>query len=92
MGKDIIKELNMASREEVVVFLKSLWVEKPLPCPQCGGKLDYLPQKAKKKATAIVSVLIVERFIKQSISYTIYLMNKFRFSSRSISCLLIDAQ
>ncbi len=45
---DIIKELHMQSRDEVVAFLKSLWGEHPQPCPLCGGELDYLHKKAKK--------------------------------------------
>lgn len=48
MGKNIFKELNMKTREEVVIFLKSLWSEKPLSCPLCNGKLDYMHKKAKK--------------------------------------------
>ncbi|MBE5959607.1 MAG: hypothetical protein E7254_12195 [Lachnospiraceae bacterium] len=35
-------------RDEVVRFLKSLWNEKPQPCPFCGGELDFLHKKAKK--------------------------------------------
>ncbi len=38
----------MKNRNEVVSFLKSLWNEKPMPCPICGGKLDFLHKKAKK--------------------------------------------
>lgn len=40
--------MKMKSRDEVVVFLKSLWAENPQPCPICGGKLDFLHKKAKK--------------------------------------------
>ena len=46
--KDILNKLKMDSREEAVSFLKSLWSEKPQPCPLCGGKLDFLHKKAKK--------------------------------------------
>ena len=45
---DIIKKLNMRSREELVAFLKSMWSETPKPCPLCGGELDNLHKKAKK--------------------------------------------
>ena len=45
---DCIEKLNMNRRDEVVAFLKSLWSEKPVPCPLCGGELDYFHQKAKK--------------------------------------------
>ena len=36
MEKDILNKLKMDSREEAVSFLKSLWSEKPQPCPLCG--------------------------------------------------------
>ena len=49
MEKEILAKLNMDSREDAVNFLKSLWNEAPQPCPQCGGELDYLHKKAKKK-------------------------------------------
>ncbi len=45
---DIFQELNIANRDEAVSFLKSLWAEKPQPCPICGGELNYLHKKAKK--------------------------------------------
>ena len=45
---DIYQELNMANRDEAVIFLKSLICENPQPCPICGGKLDFLHKKAKK--------------------------------------------
>ena len=48
MEQDVLCELKMKSREEVVVFLKSLWSEKPQPCRICGGNLDFLHKKAKK--------------------------------------------
>lgn len=48
MEKEILSELNMTDRDEVVSFLKSLWSEKPQPCPRCGGKLDFMHKKAKK--------------------------------------------
>lgn len=46
--KDIYHELHLKNREDVVLFLKSLWREEPMACPVCGGKLDYLHKKAKK--------------------------------------------
>ena len=51
METDILKELNMKTRDDAVIFLKSLLIEKPLPCPLCSGKLDYLHKKAKKSNT-----------------------------------------
>lgn len=48
MQKDVIKDLQMNNRDDVVSFLKSLWQEKPQCCPKCGGELDYLHKKAKK--------------------------------------------
>jgi len=48
MEQDVLREFKMKNREEVVVFLKSLWGEKPQPCPICGGRLDFLHKKAKK--------------------------------------------
>ena len=48
MREDILKELKMSSRDEAIRFLKSLWNEKPQPCPLCGEKLDFLHKKAKK--------------------------------------------
>ena len=48
MGKDILTEYKMNSRDEAVKFLKSLWLETPQSCPLCGGKLDFLHKKTKK--------------------------------------------
>lgn len=48
MEKDVLKDLGMSSRDEVIRFLKSLWTEQPADCPKCGGKLDYMHKKAKK--------------------------------------------
>ncbi len=48
MEKEILKELHMSTREEAVKFLKSLWTEQPMPCPICGGTLDFQHKKAKK--------------------------------------------
>ncbi len=48
MEKDVLNELKFTSREEALIFLKNLWSEAPMPCPLCGGELDYLHKKAKK--------------------------------------------
>ena len=48
MKNEIYQHLNMNDRDEVVGFLKSLWLEKPQDCPLCNGKLNYLHKKAKK--------------------------------------------
>ncbi len=48
MGNNILDELHMSTRDEVVSFLKSLWSDNPKPCPLCSGKLDYMHKKAKK--------------------------------------------
>ena len=62
MEKEILAKLNMDSREEAVSFLKSLWNEAPQPCPQCGGKLDYLHKKAKKSSCDWICTVCGERF------------------------------
>jgi uncharacterized Zn finger protein len=48
MEQDVLRELRMESRDAAVAFLKSLWAERPQPCPRCGGTLDFLHRKAKK--------------------------------------------
>ncbi len=48
MEQDVLRQFHMASREEALVFLKSLWNENPMPCALCGGRLDFLHKKAKK--------------------------------------------
>lgn len=48
MEKDVLEELGMENRDEVVIFLKRLWTGKPTNCPKCGGALDYMHKKAKK--------------------------------------------
>ena len=62
MEKDILNKLKMNSREEAVIFLKSLWSELPQPCPLCGGRLDFLHKKAKKKPArrAVRAVFIAD--------------------------------
>ena len=62
MEKDIIAELKMNNRDEVVIFLKSLWRENPQPCPLCGGKLDYFHKKAKKSNCDWICTVCGERY------------------------------
>ena len=44
----VLKELNMKSRNEVLLFLKKLWNEEKVACPICGNELEILHKKAKK--------------------------------------------
>lgn len=62
MEKDILTKLKMDSREEAVKFLKSLWFETPQPCLLCGGKLDFLHQKAKKSNCDWICTVCGERY------------------------------
>jgi len=62
MGNDILKKLNVNSRDEAVRFLKSLWCEAPQPCPICNGKLDFLHKKAKKSNCDWICTACGERF------------------------------
>lgn len=62
MEKDILNKLKMSSRDEAVNFLKSLWNERPQPCPLCGGKLDYLHKKAKKSNCDWICTVCGERY------------------------------
>ena len=62
MEKDILNKFKMNSRNEAVVFLKSLWAEKPQPCPLCGGKLDYLHKKVKKSNCDWICTACGERY------------------------------
>lgn len=43
-----LKELNMKSRAEVLIFLKKLWNNEEINCPLCDNKLELLHQKTKK--------------------------------------------
>lgn len=51
MEKEVIQRFGMNSREEVVSFLKSMRKNHPMPCPYCGGVIDYLHKKAKRIIT-----------------------------------------
>lgn len=62
MEKDVLINLKMDSRDEVVRFLKSLWSEMPQPCPLCGGKLDFLHKKAKKSNCDWICTICGERY------------------------------
>lgn len=48
MEKVFLKELNMPTRREVLIFLKRLWKQEQTPCPFCGRELVLLHKKAKK--------------------------------------------
>ena len=62
MEKDILNRLNMNSRDEAISFLKSLWCEKPQPCPLCGGKINFLHKKAKKSNCDWICTICGERY------------------------------
>ena len=62
MEKGILKKLKMESRDEAVIFLKSLWNEKSQPCPLCGGRLDFLHKKAKKSNCDWICTVCGERY------------------------------
>jgi len=62
MEKDILVKYKMNNRDEAVKFLKSLWLETPLPCPLCNGKLDYLHKKAKKSNCDWICTACGERY------------------------------
>ncbi len=62
MEKDVLINLKMDSRDEVVRFLKSLWSEMPQPCPLCGGKLDFFHKKAKKSNCDWICTICGERY------------------------------
>ncbi len=59
---DIFQELSVSNRDEAVIFLKSLWSEKPQPCPICGGKLDFLHKKAKKSNCDWICTVCEKRY------------------------------
>lgn len=48
MDRVLLKELNMKSRTEVLIFLKKLWNEDIALCPLCGNNLELLHKKAEK--------------------------------------------
>lgn len=62
MEKDILKKLRMESRDEAVIFLKSLWNEMPQPCPLCRRRLDFLHKKAKKSNCDWICTVCGERY------------------------------
>ncbi len=45
---EVLQELNMKDRAEVVTFLKRLWNEQSTACPKCGEVLTLMHKKAKK--------------------------------------------
>ena len=63
MEKDILKKLRMESRDEAVIFLKSLWNEMPEPCPLCRGRLDFLHKKQRKAIVIGVVLSVVKDMI-----------------------------
>lgn len=48
MSRVLLKDLNMTTRKEVLLFLKRLWNEEKTSCPICGNELEILHRKAKK--------------------------------------------
>lgn len=50
MERALLKELNMTTRKEVLIFLKKLWNQEKTNCPICGSELELLHKKAKKSA------------------------------------------
>lgn len=48
MKRIMLKELNFASRNEGIRFLKKLWNQEKTSCPICGNELELLHKKAKK--------------------------------------------
>lgn len=43
-----LKELNIKTRKEGILFLKKLWNEEDVNCPICDNKLEILHKKAKR--------------------------------------------
>jgi hypothetical protein len=62
MEKDIMNWIEISDRDEVVRFLKSLWSEKPQPCPICGGELGFLHKKAKKSNCDWICTVCNQRY------------------------------
>ena len=62
MKRDILTKLKMTSRDEAVIFLKSLWSETPQSCPLCNGQLDFLHKKAKKSNCDWICTVCGERY------------------------------
>lgn len=61
MEKDVLKELGMTNRSEVLIFLKMLWNEEITQCPKCGGTHKHL----HKKAIMIGNAQNITQFIKR---------------------------
>ena len=76
MVKDILKKLRMESRDEAVIFLKSLWKEAPQTCPLCGGRLDFFHKKAKKSNCDWICTVCDERY------YTIKILRQLNDDGR----------
>ena len=62
MEKEILAKYKMNTRDEAVKFLKSLWTEKPQPCPLCSGRIDYFHKKAKKSNCDWICTVCGERY------------------------------
>ncbi len=48
MNRVVLKELNMKTRNDILLFLKKLWNNEDTDCPICGNKLEILHKKAKR--------------------------------------------
>ena len=48
MDRVYLKDLNINTRNEMVIFLKSLWNDKKAKCLICGNELELLHKKKKK--------------------------------------------
>ena len=48
MERATIKDLNISTREEGLIFLKRLWNNEETKCPKCGEILEIMHKKAKK--------------------------------------------
>lgn len=62
MEERVLCRYKMRNRDEAVLFLKSLWSEKPMPCPLCGERLETLHKKAKKSNCDWVCTACGERY------------------------------
>ena len=48
MKKVRLKELNINTRKDMIIFLKRLWDGESTLCPICKNELEPLHKKAKK--------------------------------------------